>query len=459
MNINRRQFLSSGVKVVAGLGTAAVGSGFSLPSAADMQDYKALVCINLQGGMDCHDTVLPYSEGAYQRYAEIRSGLIKQYTDGSRLRENLLNLIHEDSSGSVSDSGYALPIQLKELKDLYQNNRMAIVGNVGNLMEITDRQKFTDKSVTLPLGLFAHNHQVSLSHNFGSPLGWGGRLLDYLSYQGANQGGSQFGSISLGGSPKILVSEEYRPLVLSNGRLVTVNALNEQSAMSTSTKEMLKAYFRDSREESDNVFAQDIMAANAQSVDVNLLFNEVVASNILQTTIPNTHLGNQLRRVAEIIAARQALGLNRQIFYVNLGGWDSHNNQAENFMARQVHLSQAMAAFYQATEELGVADQVTAFTLSEFGRSLIADNNGTHHGWGGHHFVMGGAVKGGKIYGRIPEYDFGHDQEVGQGRLIPTTSFEQYAAPLARWFGAPMSEIETIMPNVTRFDPFATEFV
>jgi uncharacterized protein (DUF1501 family) len=195
----------------------------------------------------------------------------------------------------------------------------------------------------------------------------------------------------------------------------------------------------------------ELNKVSSRAISAESLVNSALSGVTLSTPFPTTDIGNQLQMVARLIGARNGLAQKRQMFYVSAGGYDFHANLLDGQAEKLKELSDAMTAFYQATVAMGVSGNVTSFTASDFGRALQSNGQGADHGWGGHHFIMGDAVLGNRIYGRFPTVSLGSPDDAGQGRLIPTTSVDEYAATLASWFGVPDSDLSTVLPNIGRF--------
>lgn len=455
MTLNRRTFLKSSSAAAlsaASLGSVATTLGSFQAQAADTSGYKALVCVFLFGGMDGHDTVLPYDQASYDRYAQIRSGFIGAY-GGSRDRTNLLAL-SPDNASNFAGRTFALPPQMSGLHSLFQQGNAAIVGNVGPLIQTTNRTSFAQESVALPPRLFSHNDQQSTwqsSSPEGAQFGWGGRFADAMIAAGANAEPT-FTNITSAGNDLFLTGQTATPYQASPGGAATIELFegiaDEESLLAT----RLVQHFRAANYAGTNLLELDMANKARAAYDANTLFNQASQGAIeLTTEFPTSFLGQQLASVARTIGLRDPLQANRQIFFVGIGGFDTHDAQATALPQLHSQIDGAITAFFNATQELGVSNEVTLFTASDFGRALTENGNGTDHGWGGHHFVIGGGVQGRQILGDIPVADLGHDQDSGNGRLIPTTSVEQFAAPMGRWFGLTDPEVFASLPNLGNF--------
>ncbi|MGB0848478.1 MAG: DUF1501 domain-containing protein [Thiolinea sp.] len=448
--MNRRKFLktSAGALSASSLGgMAAALSGFNA-QAADTAGYKALVCVFLLGGNDNHDTLIPYDAASYGRYARIRQSLLTQYA-GRRDRGKLLPLT-PDNGGKFGGRQFALPPEMTGLQALFNQGNAAIVGNVGPLLQATNRSEFELESVTLPPSLFSHNDQQAVwmsSSPEGAQQGWGGAFVDAVR---SNNSQPEFSAITSGGNDLFLTGQRTAPYQIGREGAQQIRAT--ESAYSSRQEALLQAHFRSAGFSSDHLIRQDMANLMRAAYDTNQKYNQALNSAAaLNTTFPNGELSSQLKAVARTIAMRDSLSVNRQVFIVGMGGYDTHDQQASALPRLHGQLDSALTAFYMAMNELGLSNNVTLFTASDFGRTLAINGDGTDHGWGAHHFVVGGAVKGRNIYGDVPVADFNHAQDAGGGRLIPTTSVEQFAAPLGSWFGLNETELQTALPNLGNF--------
>ena len=462
--MKRRQFLkASGAGLGVAAGFASNLASFNAFAADNSQGYRALVCVFFRGGMDTHDMIIPYDVASSQLYEAIRAPLLNDYAV-SRRRDNLLAL--QGTGGSLADGSlpdgrsFALPQEMVELRDLYRAEKLAVVGNVGPLVEPLTATTFANNSALAPARLFSHNDQESTwmaGSAEGAKEGWGGRFGDVMEAANVNSSAS-FTTVTTSGTSVFVNGLNVNGFSLSTGGGEAIRYLNGGFGESSVFGQAYRNNLRGANADYGNVFLQDVGNIAARAMDDNMLVSQVFSQSSDPTTqFPATNLGNQLRIVAKMIANREALGMHRQIFFVSDNGYDTHFNQAQSNVLpqRQLEISQAMSAFYNETETMGVADSVTSFTASDFGRSLVPNHSGTDHGWGSHHMVMGGAVKGGRIYGNIPEAAVGHSQDSGRGRLIPELSIEQYATALGVWFGLTVSECFQLFPNLGFTNPRA----
>ena len=455
----RRNFLKLSAAAPLGvMGGSMLSSLASMNAQAiDTNGYKALVCVFLFGGMDCHDTVLPYDQGSYNKYSGIRSSLLQAYAalpgGSSRTRQALLPLA--PATANFGGRQFALPPQMSALHGLFNQGNAAIVGNVGPLLRPTDRAGFVSGSAALPKRLFSHNDQQSTWMSFapeGSQLGWGGRFGDIAARANANVENS-FSQISLAGNTVFLSGERVGPYQVGVDGVQSILLLERSgNGVPAALEPILRNHFTSAGSNRSNLFERDFVNLSQKSFDANDLLDAALrTAPDFSTAFPASPLGGQLGAVARTIAVRDVLGASRQIFFIGMGGFDTHSAQATTLPALQQDISDSMAAFFAATQEMGIETDVTTFTAADFGRTLTANGDGTDHGWGSHHFVVGGGVKGGDIYGDIPVAELGHSQDSGNGRLIPSVSVEQFAAPLGAWYGLSPTELNSALPGLANF--------
>lgn len=463
MKSGRRAFLQGASALsfasIAGLG--ATLAAFEA-QAADTSGYKALVCIFLLGGLDTHDVLLPYDQASYDRYADIRAPLLAQYAamsgGSTRARDRLLPLV-PDNAANFGGRQFALTEEMSGIKGLFDSGNAAIIGNVGPLIQPLTKTEFDTESAPAPKRLFSHNDQQSTwmsSQPEGAMYGWGGRFADAVLNAGANSN-SEFTTITSLGNELFLTGENVKPYQIGLNGAIEIDALEFfEGNRSDPNGEIIYQKLRDHFEAMDfvssNLVERDIVSTMNDALTTNEAFNAALdTAQSFTTPFPEHFLGQQLRAVANTISVRDALLTQRQVFFVALGGFDTHSNQAADMPGLQTQIDTGIVAFYQAMQELGLGSNVTTFTASDFGRTLAINGDGTDHGWGSHHLVVGDAVQGRNIYGQIPAYDFGHAQDAGSGRLIPTTAVEQFAAPLGRWFGLNDAELAVSLPNLSAF--------
>ncbi len=462
---NRRQFLhGAGAAALSAASLCGLGGALSgiQARAADTTGYKALVCIFLLGGLDCHDTVIPFDQPSYDQYAAIRASLIGRYAAqggaGSRSRGRLLPLSPENAA-DFGGRAFALPEDFAGIHGLFESGSAAIVGNVGPLIVPVTAAQFAAEAVPLPPRLFSHNDQQSTwmsSQPEGAATGWGGKFAD-PTLIGGGASADQFAAITTLGNALFLTGDETLPYQVSIEGATQIDALaffedGRGEPGGEQLYQAIRTQFTAASYAGSHLIERDIAAAAFDSVVTNEAYNMAVENApALATPFPQSFLGQQLSAVARTISARNVLLANRQVFIAAIGGFDTHSNQVADLPGLQAEIDGAVTAFYAAMQEMGLQNDVTLFTASDFGRTLFINGDGTDHGWGGHHFVVGGAVNGRRIYGDVPRPAFGHAQDAGGGRLIPTTSVEQFAAPMGRWFGLDETEVNEALPNLANF--------
>ena len=441
MRTSRREFIRQAA-------CSAVGYGAVMSTVLDLHlinaaaqgapDYRALVCLFLFGGNDAGNMVVP-TGADYAAYAAARGVLA----------------LPEATSLPISPANgdgrtWALHPSLAEVQTLFANRRLALVGNAGSLVAPVTRADYLANRASLPPQLFSHSDQqvqwqTSVPDGDGR-TGWGGRTADLLRSLNGTSRVSM--SISVAGTNRFQVgSEVFQYQVTSNG---SISLSGYQHPPSTDPQS--RAIDRMLVRAHTNVFENAYRGIVRNALDGDRLLASALASAPALTTVfPTTSLGNQLRMIARLIGVRSQLEHNRQIFFCSVGGYDTHGGQLTSQTNLFRELSQALAAFYAATTELGVADRVTTFTASDFGRTYATNGQGSDHGWGSHHLVLGGAVRGGSIYGRMPVLAINGPDDTRQGRWIPTTSVDEYSATLARWYGVSDTDLRLVLPNLGRF--------
>jgi uncharacterized protein (DUF1501 family) len=416
-------------------------SGALAQAAGD--DYRALVCVFLTGGNDCNNTVIPLLGNDYAAYSAIRGRLAIPAQD-------LVPL-----SPATGGAMYALHPQLAPLKDIWDGGAMATIFNVGPLAEPITKNTYSAGRALVPDGLFSHADQKTLWQGAGPRSilrsGWGGRIVDRLN--GVNGAASIPMAISVAGDNLYATGNITNAIVVPfSGNFGLTGASNTSAAFTR--RVAVTQLLAIDREAVLVKGASDVMTRALASSEI---INPLITSS--SSTIQNlfedqdNSIAKQLLLVAKLIEARTVIGARRQIFFVALDGFDTHVSQLVVQSQLFAQLGPALRAFYDATAQLGVAANVTTFTLSDFGRTIQPNTGGgTDHGWGSHHFVMGGAVRGRQFYGQYPVLALGGPDDAGnEGRWIPTVSVDQYAATLATWFGVPASDLPLVVPNIGRF--------
>lgn len=428
-------------------------------AAFTANDYKALVCVFLYGGNDHANTVVNYDDASYNRYNTIRGGGSGQTAGGIALAKSALGATLLSPTTPLPEGRqYALHPAMTGMANLFNTGKAAVQLNVGPLVVPLTRAQYNSpdrKTYPLPPKLFSHNDQQSVwqsSSPEGSKAGWGGHIGDLALSSNAN---SLFTCISVTGNAVFLSGDSALQYQVSTNGAVPINGVKNNVYGSSAVRGALSALIQ---QPSAQTLENEYNRVTARAIAAEGQISAALAGATVGTAFPASNsLADQLKLVARLISARTALGSKRQVFLVSLGGFDLHDNLIAQQPVLMQRVSQAMTAFYNATVELGVADQVTAFTASDFGRTLSSNGDGSDHGWGSHHFVVGGAVKGKAFYGAAPPVSIGNtaapeDQwHVGQGRLLPSTSVDQYAATLAKWFGVADSEMAGVLPNIRHF--------
>ena len=441
--LTRRDFLRISTQTGLGLSALALpGCRHSEPallSPSGLGGYKALVCVFLYGGNDGYNMLVPLTQEKYDSYAKARLDLAIP-------KDQLLPV-----NGTAADgAAYGLHPQCPELRELFNSGRAALLANVGNLSFPTSKSDYAAGRV--PPRLFSHNDQTDQWQTAHPDVldasGWAGRMADVLS--GANRGAELPLNLSLAGTNLMQRGVQTGSFSFSAGGAQLLTALG---AGDDANGQLRAAFDRLRSLDPAQVFEQTYSDTLGRGIRLNeLLAGELKKAPELVTAFPaDNALASQLKMVAQLISIRSALSLQRQIFFVALGGFDTHDAQSTSQPVLMQRLSQALRAFHDATVELGVAERVTSFTASDFGRSLTVNGKGTDHGWGGHQWIIGGAVNGGGIYGMPPSLvPDGADDSEG-GRFIPQTSVDEYGATLARWFGIGEADLRYVFPNLGRF--------
>jgi uncharacterized protein (DUF1501 family) len=462
---NRREFLKTSCRALSMTALATQMRHFGLMNvlaqekmaAGDgsaLEPYKALVCVFLGGGNDSNNIVIPnYTEG-YNQYAAARQ------PQGLAIPQaNLLPVTPPSMGGQV----YGFHPSLTDLHTLWTQGKLATVCNVGSLVQPMTRAQYQAGTVPKPMQLFSHTDQSdqfrTAVSSYKSATGWGGRTADRTG--GLNVGAAIPMITSIAGTTVFSSGTNSSPLIVAPAP-TPLNQVLALNGFGTAADELAR------RTAMDNIRALNLnytMIQNAsietqKAINVSMQLNQ---DPVLTVTFPNTTLGNQLRQVAKLIKLRTVLTMSRQIFYVQLPGFDTHSAQLTNQAALWTQVSQAIKAFYDETVAQGIASQVTTFTMSDFNRTFnpasSGSNVGSDHAWAGHHFVVGGAVVGGDFYGRPTSNGTyfptlvngtGDDAET-RGRFIPSVAIEQYAATLGRWYGLTDPDIPLVFPNISNF--------
>jgi len=448
-NLSRRRFI--------GQACAAVGATGMLSSLAQLRvigalaadaapsDYKALVCLFLYGGNDSNNMLVPTDSASYQLYAADRTVL-------ALAQSSLLPITPRAYSDGRT---WGLHPSLPEVQQLFAGGNLAILANAGTLVQPVTLAQYNSGSAALPPQLFSHaNQQVQWQSSVPDQpftTGWGGRLADIVNALNTNPKISM--SVTVAGQNSFQVANRVSQFAVNPSGAVVLSGAGGSTLATT----RYAAQQNILSQQEQNLFEAAFGSLTTGSVASSDLLNSVLATAPkLTTAFPATSIGSQLQMIARMISTAPQLGLSRQVFFASLGGFDLHSDQLGAHATLFSDLSQALNAFNSATVELGVQGQVTTFTASDFSRTFNTNgtNDGTagsDHGWGSHHMIMGGAVRGGDIYGQVPLLELGGLEDTGRGRWIPTTSVDEYAATLATWFGVSASNLPVVLPNIGRF--------
>jgi uncharacterized protein (DUF1501 family) len=450
-----RRALLRRAALLAGTGAAApLALNLSLmgeaAAAGRAGGYRALVCVFLYGGNDHANTVVPADDAHHARYAAVRGALATP-------REALQSTRLVPAEALPGGLQLALAPQLAPLLPLWNAGHLAVQLNVGPLVVPTTVAQYHARAVPLPPKLMSHNDQQSIWQSAsaeGARSGWGGRIGDLLL---SANGGSLFTCTSMTGNAVFLAGGTAVPYQLGTDGAVAIRGIGQSLYGSLAAQAALRQLVTLPHA---HLFGNAYAAITRRSIDAEVRISEALgALPPLATPFPSDALAAQLCSVARMIAARAAFGVSRQVFFVSHGGYDLHNGLLQTHPMLLAQLGQALRAFHDATVELGVAQQVTSFTASDFGRALTNNGDGSDHGWGAHHLVMGGAVKGRRFHGRAPAIAVNGPDDIGQGRLLPTTSVDQFSATLAAWLGVPDTGLADVAPNLRHFDQRRLEFL
>ena len=453
--MSRRKFL--GALPCAAIGTTTLFSsllnlglsnslaGMSLPKAAPDGNYKALVCILLAGGNDSFNMLVPRNGSNYTEYANTRSNLALAQGD-------LLPLNFTDNNGKQ----FGLHPSMPEVQTLFNDNKLAFISNIGTLVQPTSKAQYLSNSVPTPVGLLSHADQIQQWQTSipqtRSSKGWGGRMADILQAGNANQNISM--NISLSGTNIYQVgdtSTEYA-IRASAGGSVGINVYDSNDALDmvlkSGAESLLAQQYQDIFK---STFVSKVGASQANHEEFSAALSN---APVLTTNFSNNSVSANMELIAKTIAVRDTLNVSRQTFFINFGGWDHHDGVLENQTTMLSVVSKALSEFQAAMEELNLSDCVTTFTISDFGRTLTSNGNGSDHAWGGNVMAMGGSVNGGQIYGEYPSLALNGNDDVGGAIMLPSLSTDEYFAELSKWFGVSNGDLGYVLPNIENFyDP------
>ncbi|NIL95150.1 MAG: DUF1501 domain-containing protein [Woeseiaceae bacterium] len=443
--ISRRDFLrTSGAAAAAATLAHTPGLAWSqgVGTMAPFADYKALVCVFLHGGNDSFNMLVPNTPAEYNVYAASRQNLAIAQQD--------LLPINPISVGGVDPFG--LHPSMAGIQGLFESGQASFVANVGPLVEPTTKNQYFSGSVTVPSQLFSHNDQQDQWHSLKgagtSKTGWAGRIADLIRQSVADQ--QMATNASLNGTTLWQSADETIAYVMGQtGPLPFEGFSNDPGNIRYDQKLAFEAIVN---AQYSSIYERGFAEIQRRAIDAADTVSDAIANApVLTTVFPSSQLGRQLETVAKLIGNRDALQMQRQMFFVGIGGFDSHDDQNQNQPGLLGGVSDSMTAFQAALDELGISESVTTFTQSDFGRTLTSNGDGTDHAWGGIQIVMGGAVSGRDIFGTYPVLQIGGDDDVGGGRMIPTTSADQFAATLAKWFGIPDADLDIVAPHLDNF--------
>ena len=476
--ISRRQFI--GQANCAAVGTASLLSSLlslrltagaaSLGDSPD--DYKALVCLFLNGGNDSFNMLVPTQQDAYNDYVDVRGGLATvsnngDYGGGLALHEPdpsgndplaLLPITSslQDSPNGAGYSDFGIHPNLPYLKELYDQGDLAFVSNVGSLIEPTSLVQYNDGSKPKPEGLFSHpDHQIHWQTlvpqvRGSAPKGWGGRMAEVMSH--ANQQSNIAMNISLSGANVLQSGTTTVPYITDPGGVVELKNYGQDPTLQLAVDDILGQHYQ-------SIYSKTLAHANRNSIDASVAFKSALDS--LSTPFDpsvisgETQTYKRLSMVSKIMEARTALSMNRQIFFVERGGWDHHNELLGPQSNLFIELNEAIEIFWTAIQSMGLQNNVVLYTASDFGRTLTSNGSGSDHAWGGNHFIISGSgnINGGQIYGKYPDLALNNSStDLGRGRILPTTSVDAYMAALANWYGVSTSDMSTVIPNINNFN-------
>lgn len=410
----------------------------SAQSVAAGTGHKALVCLFLEGGNDSFNMLVPQEPEEFQRYRVARTGM--------GLAPDTPLPITDAASGR----SFGLHPNLGDLQSLYQSGELAFVCNAGTLVQPTTLPEFENRSAQLPLGLFSHAdqqmHWQTSTPDKRDSKGWLGRMADVL--HSINEAPKTSMNISLAGTNILQSGNSVIPYSITSEGAIDLQFYGNED----------HAYFKGAvdsvlEQEYQNLLQRTYSSLNRDAIDLGLAFNAAVGEEVPFTTaFPDTDLAADLRMIARSIAANGNLGHQRQTFLARRGGFDHHDDMISGHAELMQEVGEAVGAFWAAIKEMGLEEQVLLFTASDFGRTLTSNGDGTDHGWGGNHFVLGGGINGGRLYGEYPEnIGLGNGLDTGRGRLIPTTSVDQYFGEIALWLGVEKRDLSIALPNIERF--------
>lgn len=455
MRASRRQFLKTcSLMSIAGAASpfavnlAAIGAA----SAQTLPGYKAIVCLFFYGGNDHTNTFIPYDPASHGEYSASRASIAIP-------RDAALAATATGPVASQGGREFAFHPALTAFKSHWDAGRLAVVANVGPLVVPTTKAQYQNRSVPLPPNLFSHNDQQSVWQAYrpigeGARIGWGGRIGDLLASQNAN---TLFTCISAGGNSVFLSGTNVLQYQVGSSGPSSISSISgtiygsQGTAASSAYRSLITGT-------SPNLFENELRVVTNRSITANQQLSAALPPSF--PGIPaNNGLASQLNVIARIIATRTTLQSNRQVFLVSIGGFDNHDFLLTQHAQQLAQVNAAVDAFYTWLVQMGVQNDVTLFTASDFGRTLTSNGDGSDHGWGSHHFVLGGSVVGRDVYGTFSPTVFGSSVDIGQGNLLPGVAVDQYAATFARWLGVSDTDMPLVLPNSVNFNPRYASFL
>ncbi len=402
--------------------------------------YKAMVCLLLSGGNDSFNMLIPRGDTEYGEYALTRSNLAIP-------QDRLIPVFPATSDGNQ----YGLHPGMPEMAQLFNDGKLSFISNTGTLIRPTTKEEVMNGSADLPLGLFSHADQIQ-QWQTGHPhertaIGWGGRIADVMHDMNTNQEISM--NISLSGSNIFENGEMITEFVIDRNGAAGIWGYGGEWAYDQIRTGAINAMLNN---QYNDIYKQTYINTIKKSNKANLAFIEAIDTiPEFDTEFSDNDLSQSFRMIAKSIAARDILGFERQIYFINYGGWDHHDELLNNQAQMLPVVSKALAEFDAVMEEIGTTQNVITFSISDFGRTLTSNGNGTDHAWGSNAIVMGGAVNGREIFGDFPSLQLDNPLDIGDGILIPTTSSDEYMAEIAMWFGVDNDNVSAIFPNLANF--------
>ena len=459
--ISRRRFIQEAN--CAAVGTISLFSSLlslrltagAVSATSAFPDYKALVCLFLNGGNDSFNMLVPRQADAHREYVTARGGLYTEAADSGGIALPVSELLPIESTRQPF-AEFGIHPDLPFLQKLYNEGNAAFVANVGTLVEPTSLSQYRNRSVRLPAGLFSHSDeqvhwQTLVPQVRGTgPKGWAGRMAERMAQ--ANQNSAIAMNISLSGNNVLQTGYGSIPYITDFTGAVSLNCDDGDPFTHTAVDSLLSQHYQ-------NLYQQTLSQSTRNAIEASMAFKSAVDPVQTSVRFPNNATANRLAMIARIMRARSGLGMERQIFFISRGGWDHHSDMIARQSSLFGEINEALEAFWTELGAMGLQDKVVLYTASDFARTLSSNGSGSDHAWGGNHFIVSGAAQGGQIFGQYPSLLGGSDYDIGRGRVLPTTSVDAYTAELASWFGVPPEELSTIIPNATRFfDPLSNPY-